>query len=116
MDRDGHHGVFVRVLKEYRAELQRDENFNVVRDVIENPVAKLRPDYGVEIVKKPSTGAKTRRVGHPIKDPYTAEVAALFDRVYVLMLRLLQYVFRNSTDWKERLDSMLCGEENGGRC
>ncbi len=100
VDRDGHYGVFRRILQEYQAELARAEQssepFEPVRDVIENPVCKTRSDDGVMLVTQPQDGGED--VGRVIQDPYTQEVAELFDRVYLLMLRLLQYVFRNSTD------------------
>ena len=100
VDRDGHYGVFLRILREYQTEQQRTkeagEPFEVVRDVIENRVSKERPDSGASIIKQPQDGDEI--VGRLIQDPYTREVAQLFDRVYLLMLRLLQYVFRNSTD------------------
>ena len=101
VNRDGHHGVFLRVLREFEAECQRGGEFDVVRDVIDNPIAKSRSDYGVEIAKGPK---KTGRIcANLIEDEYTSEVAVLFDRVYLLMLRLLQYVFRNNTDDTEAL-------------
>jgi len=94
VDRDGHYGVFVRVLEEYRAELERaGEGETLVRDVVENPLASQRPDSSLTIV----TTAADQLVGQQIQDPYTLQVARLFDRVYLLMLRLLQYVFRNAT-------------------
>ncbi len=103
VDRDGHFGVFVRVLEEFRGESERSgPDFQVVRDVIDNPVAKARGDYGVELVSGP---VDSEAVGNVIQDAYTREVAELFDRVYLLMLRLLQYVFRNSTDDSEVLRS-----------
>ena len=65
-------------------------------------MTKDRPDYGVMIVEK-EPGKSKGEVGRLIQDAYTREVSELFDRVYLLMMRLLQYVFRNSTDDSEAL-------------
>lgn len=94
VDRDGHYGVFVRILREYRDELKRDPNADVVRNVVPNPIASERAESGINVATKLSDAAS----GHLIQDPYTKEVGELFDRAYLLMLRLLQYIFRNSTD------------------
>lgn len=100
VDRDGHFGVFMRVLHEFRAESMRTkkagDNVGFVRDVLENPVATERLDHGVPVVRNPGAGSES--AGRLIQDPYTLRVAKFFDSSYLLMLRLLQYVFRNSTD------------------
>jgi len=112
VDRDGHVGVFTRVLGEFRAELARSgtaDESTFVRNVIFNPIADARGDSPEQVT---STGVKDETFGHEIVDVYTREVARLFDSVYLLMLRLLQYVFRNSTDEPvllERLASTAIG-------
>ena len=105
IDPDGHHGVFIRMREEYAKELADAEKngteFDIVRNVLTNPVAKKRLDYGVPVVTEPTD--TDQDVGRLIQDPYAAEVAVLFDKTYLLMLRLLQYIFRNSTDDSETL-------------
>ena len=103
IDRDGHWGLFRRVKQEFcdekaRAE-QAGETFEPVRDVLENPVTKDRTDYGVTLIGSPNEEPSDPSilVGRLIQDEYTREVSDLFDRVYLLMMRLLQYVFRNPT-------------------
>lgn len=84
---DCHYGMFSEVLKQFEAESQatnlRGEDFRPARDTIDNPMAHYRGDYGA--------------AGNLIKDHYTGQVGELFDAIYGLMLRMLQYVFDNST-------------------
>lgn len=85
---DSHFGMFTETLKQFDAELEdsakRGQVFAPARDTIENPVARYRGNYGAAR-------------GNLIEDAYTQQVAELFDSTYGLMLRMLQYVFDNST-------------------
>jgi hypothetical protein len=82
---DCHFGMFTNVLRELEAEQAASgDGFAPARNTIENPVAHYRADYGA-------------LKGNVIENEYTREVAELFDDVYVLMLRILSYVFSNST-------------------
>jgi hypothetical protein len=85
---DSHFGMFTETLRQFEAESeasrQRGDEFKPARDTIENPVARYRGNYGAAR-------------GNLIEEPYTQQVAELFDSTYGLMLRMLQYVFDNST-------------------
>jgi hypothetical protein len=85
---DSHFGMFTETLRQFEAESEasqrRGEVFEPARDTIENPVARFRGNYGAGR-------------GNLIEEPYTQQVAELFDSTYGLMLRMLQYVFDNST-------------------
>lgn len=85
---DCHYGMFTETLRQFESESeasrQRGAEFQPARDTIENPVAHYRGNYGAAC-------------GNLIEDQYTQLVAELFDSTYGLMLRMLQYVFDNST-------------------
>jgi hypothetical protein len=81
---DCHYGMFLHILEQLTAAQEQGDNFAPARHTLINPAAKLRGDYGAD---KPNI----------IEDPATRRVAELFDAVYILMLRLLSYVFSNST-------------------
>lgn len=85
---DCHYGMFTETLRQYEAESeasrQQGKVFAPARNTIDNPVARYRGNYGVAY-------------GNLIEDEYTQQVAELFDATYALMLRMLQYVFDNST-------------------
>jgi hypothetical protein len=87
--KDSHYAIFRRVRHSFlEASLAAEASgvpFEPVRPCIENPVAFPQADLA-------APGA------NPIRDPTTARAADLFDSVYVLMLRLLQYVFDGGTD------------------
>lgn len=80
-----HFAMFKQVEAQYRAAVQQasaqGRKFNPARHIVENPVTAYK--------KEVSPGA------NPIKDEYTNSVAVLFDDVYSLMLRMLQYVFQS---------------------
>jgi hypothetical protein len=82
--KDCHYGAFLNIREEFEKEVSRaaaaNEPFAPARPVLENPVSRLRPDHAADAV-------------NVIKDAYAASVAELFDGVYILMLRQLQYVF-----------------------
>ena len=84
--KDCHYGAFLNIRDELEREMERaaenGEMFVPSRPVIENPVPRLRPDHQAGTV-------------NVIEDHFTAAVAELFDEVYILMLRQLQYVFSN---------------------
>lgn len=91
---DCHFGMFTGVLRQYDEEVAaHGDKFQPARDAIENPVARPRGDYGVPLGR--GTHSPTR--GNLIEDEYTRRVASLFDSAYVHMLRMLSYVFSNST-------------------
>jgi hypothetical protein len=91
---DCHFGMFEEVLRQYEEELDISHGwFAPARDTIENPVAHLRGDYGVPLGR----GKHSPTRGNLIEDEYTQRVASLFDSAYVHMLRMLSYVFSNST-------------------
>jgi hypothetical protein len=75
-----HFGMFTAMKEELEQTQLADREFRPARDSIHNPATKFRGDYGAE----------QRNI---IEDPYTQQVSALFDDVYVLMLRMLAYVF-----------------------
>jgi hypothetical protein len=84
--KDCHYGLFVKMDIEYDEMVQQAKKNKTVfvpsRDTIQNPITSIQKDKG-------PAGA------HPVTDPYTNEVAVLFDNVYSLMLRILQYVFQS---------------------
>jgi Ferritin-like len=79
---DCHFGMFTAIKEELETAQIADPEFRPARNCINNPITKWRGDYG----------ADQRNI---IEDEYTQCVSALFDDVYVLMLRLLAYVFSN---------------------
>lgn len=86
---DCHYGIFKKIQSELQSEQEesqcRGEKFEPARNTIKNPISRYRGSYGA--VK-----------GNLIEDEYTKQVAELFDELYGLMLRMLQYVFDNSTE------------------
>jgi Ferritin-like len=77
---DCHYGIFLGILKDFRAELAvGGAGFQPARPVMDNPVADSTHGYGA--------------AAHPIKDPLTRQVAELFDAVYFLMLQALALAF-----------------------
>lgn len=87
--RDSHFAIFGQVRREYLEDslqaAQTGTVFDPVRPCIGNPTAQQRSHLGA-----PSANF--------ITDPVTAPAIDLFDSVYALMLRLLQYVFDSSTN------------------
>lgn len=87
-DRDDcHFGAFLQIYNDLIDEEEKTlrterRHFLPARNVIENPVARRRGDYGAP-------------PGNLIEDPFIKQVAELFDGIYVLMLRMLAYVFAN---------------------
>jgi hypothetical protein len=85
--KDSHYDIFRHIRRSYLQQaLATGSNvsFEPVRPCISNPVAFQQPFLA-------APGA------NPIANWRTAEVASTLDSIYVLMLRLLQYVFDNAT-------------------
>jgi hypothetical protein len=87
--KDCHYGAFVNIRDQFVGESERasvaGQVFVPARPAIENPAARLRGDLAAEKV-------------NIIEDEYVAECAELFDAIYNLMLRQLQYVFSGNSD------------------
>jgi len=76
---DSHFGAFVAILKELLDSKARGSGFSPARPAMRNPSAGLERGYGAN--------------ASPIDDPLAKQVAALFDSVYSLMLRMLAWSF-----------------------
>jgi len=76
---DSHFGAFVAILKELLDSSARGSGFSPARPSMRNPSARLERGYGAD--------------SNPIDDPLAGQVAALFDSVYSLMLRMLAWSF-----------------------
>lgn len=93
---DCHFGIFTETLRQYEEELRsHGAGFSPARNSIENPVARRRGDYGAPIAFGRADHNTLK--GNLVEDEYTRRVALLFDSAYVLMLRMLSYVFGNGT-------------------
>lgn len=80
-DQDCHFGMFTQVLAEIRSEA--GTSFAPARDVVATPTTRVDAD----------AARGTTAITHP----FTAAVAGWFNDIYALMLRMLQFVFNNST-------------------
>lgn len=100
LNRTRQYDVLRRLQEEFRAEsdraIQAGERFELVRDVLANPVLAKSVDYRVPIITEPNSDQEI--VGRLIQDHYTRDVALLFEQVYSVILGLLQYVFRKSSN------------------
>jgi hypothetical protein len=76
---NSHFEAFVTILKDLQASGTQGSTFCPARPAMSNPSAALERGYGAN--------------SNPIDDPLTAQVAALFDSVYSLMLRMLAWSF-----------------------
>jgi hypothetical protein len=76
---DSHFGAFVAMLREILDSKGGGSNFSPARPAMRNPSARPERGYGAN--------------SNPIEDPHAEEVAALFDSVYSLMLRMLAWSF-----------------------
>lgn len=76
---DSHFGAFVTILKELLDSGAQGAGFSPARPAMRNPSAALERGYGAN--------------ANPIDDPLAAQVAALFDSAYSLMLRMLAWGF-----------------------
>jgi hypothetical protein len=82
---DSHYGIFKAIEHDYKEILEEDITFQPSRYVITNPVTFLKGNY--------SSG-----LGEVIINSFTRDVSDLFDDVYNLMLRCLQFSFSYSID------------------
>src|SRR5262249_12423267 len=76
---DSHFGAFVAILKDLLDLKKQGSGFAPARPAIDNPSAGAQPGYASN--------------PNPLEDPLSIEVAALFDSVYSLMLRMLAWSF-----------------------
>jgi hypothetical protein len=82
---DCHFGIYKTIIADLGTAIAADPAFRPARNSIGNPILERTSERG-------------QSSNHNlIVDDYTASVAAHFDSVYVLMLRLLQHVFDNAT-------------------
>lgn len=89
---DCHYGMFLNIEKEFKLLLERNNKFKPARNIISNPIVHDRGDLGIN------------QNGTLLRNEYTREVSDLFDGIYNLMLRILQYTFsNNTTDKKNRI-------------
>ncbi|MDO3626116.1 ferritin-like domain-containing protein [Mucilaginibacter sp. BT774] len=83
---DCHYGLYLEIEREYRnmriAATEKGLKFEPARKVIENPMPAF---YAGQIL----AGANV------IKNDFSSHVSVLFDNIYSLMLRMLQYVFQS---------------------
>jgi hypothetical protein len=83
---DCHYGLFVRMDKELDEMIRESKSekisFDPSRNTVHDPITLIQKNIG-------PSGA------NPITDTYTNNVAILFDNVYSLMLRILQFVFQS---------------------
>ena len=87
---DSHFGAFVAMLREIREAQARGSKFSPARPAMRNPSAGTERGYGAN--------------SNPIENPEAKSVAALFDSVYSLMLRMLAWSFEfDSTGVEEQL-------------
>jgi hypothetical protein len=95
---NSHYGAFMQVKKEYESELAaataRGEAFLPARRAAVNPVARERGDYGGDLDVRFTY----------LREVYTRSVSELFDEIYMLMLRMLQFVFNNPTADRAHLE------------
>ena len=76
---DSHFGAFVAILKDLLESKSRGSGFSPARPTMRNPSAANLRGYGA--------------AANPIENPLASRVAALFDSVYSLMLRMLAWSF-----------------------
>ncbi len=77
---NSHYGLFVAIEQEYKEILAQDSNFQPSRNTISNPITYLKGNY-------------SSNQGEVIINDLTRRISDLFDDVYVLMLRSLQFSF-----------------------
>lgn len=91
---NSHFEAFVIILKDLQASGKHGSSFSPARPAMSNPCAALEPGYGAN--------------SNPIDDPLSAQVAALFDSVYSLMLRMLAWSFEFDATGVERQLRAFC--------
>jgi ferritin-like protein len=77
---DCHFGIFVRLLKDLKAEKQQNPEFAPAHAAMTNPATDISEEYGA-------------RHATLIQKAFARDVARLFDGLYSLMLRMLGYTF-----------------------
>lgn len=92
---DSHFGAFVAILKELLDSGTRGSGFSPARPAMRNPSAGFERGYGAK--------------ANPIDDPLAGQVAALFDSVYSLMLRMLAWSFEFDSVGAEAHLKRFCG-------
>jgi hypothetical protein len=76
---NSHFAAFVTIFEELDASAKQGSSFSPARPAMRNPAATTEPGYGA--------------IANPIDDALSAQVAALFDSAYSLMLRMLAWSF-----------------------
>ena len=91
---DSHFGAFVSILNELLDSKKRGSPFCPARPAICNPSAGLERAYGAK--------------ANPIEDHLAMRVAALFDSIYSLMLRMLAWSFEFDSQGVEPQLKLFC--------
>jgi hypothetical protein len=92
---DSHLGAFIDMLAEFRSLEARGAGFAPARPALANPSARLERAYSAH--------------ANPLEDERAQQVAALFDSVYGLMMRMLAWAFEFDAQGKEDELKSLCG-------
>jgi len=82
---DCHFGIFLELQRALLSEKQRNPKFKAAHPAMLNPATDTSQEYGAPHASL-------------IKNPFTADVARAFDRLYSLMLRMLGYTFTPGGD------------------
>ncbi len=77
---DCHHGLFVGIEQEYIRLLQDNPSFQPARNCLTNPITFRKGNYA-------------SKAGQLIQNPLTREISDIFDDLYNLMIRVIQYSF-----------------------
>lgn len=91
---DSHFGAYVAILKELLECKASGSSFSPARPAMKNPAALLERDYGA--------------TANVIENPLASRVAALFDSVYTLMLRMLSWSFEFDAVGQEKRLGEFC--------
>ena len=91
---DSHFGAFVAMLKELLEAARQGSGFSPARPAMSNPSAAVESAYGAN--------------AHAISNVVSAQVAALFDSVYSLMLRMLSWSFEFDANGVEAQLKQFC--------
>lgn len=88
-EENSHYWIFSQILSEYEQEIVNDDNFNPVKNIIENPVVFDKGDIDTNNA-------------NILENDSAILVSDLFDDLYVLMMQILQHVFLTSNKEKSR--------------
>jgi hypothetical protein len=91
---DSHFGAFVAMLRELLDAARQGSGFSPARPAMSNPSAGLERGYGAN--------------SNPIENVLSGRVAALFDSVYSLMLRMLAWSFEFDSNGIEAQLKQFC--------